>query len=266
MSVWCNLWACEEVRLIINLLHPTSIRQHKKVLAAQCTLWTFFMVWLNSRLSTAQQVRFCCTIFSVLQLISSNALIWTRPDHFGGVGWNRFLAVLSIWFHMLWTTSILSRPVGLSRRKRGREDTQSQRIPFLQFFPSLPTLLCLTCYLDCLACASLWLPGLYLARTWELGFPRFQPVRTAHPPHPTRFHLASRKNFVQFKSGIRHGQTWPQNLPKEQCCKNKRFLCWFLQFFAFFWQILVDLGYFAWANFDPENHAQIQNQHNWKTK
>ena len=170
---------------------------------------------------------------SVLQLISSNALIWTRPDHFGGVGWNRFLAVLSIWFHMLWTTSILSRPVGLSRRERQGRHTITTG-SFLQFFPSLPTLLCLACYLDCLACASLWLPGLYLARTWELGFPRFQPVRTAHPPHPTRFHLASRKNFVQFKSGIRHGQTWPQNLPKEQCCKNKRFLYWFLQFFAFF--------------------------------
>ena len=167
MSVWCNLWACEEVRLIINLLHPTLIRQHKKVLAARCTLWTFFMVWLNSRLSTAQQVRFWCTIFSVLQLISSNALIWTRPDHFGGVGWNRFLAVLSIWFHMLWTTSILSRPVGLSRkeRKRGRVETQSQRVPSYSFsFSSHLALSGLLPWLPCL-CLTLvaWpVPGSHL--------------------------------------------------------------------------------------------------------
>ena len=122
---------------------------------------------------------------SVLQLISSNALIWTRPDHFGGVGWNRFLAVLSIWFHMLWTTSILSRPVGLSRRerKRGRVDTQSQRVPSYSFsFSShlalsglLPRLPCL-----CLTLVAWPVPGSHLrTRVSQI------PIGAYCPPTPS---------------------------------------------------------------------------------
>ena len=242
MSVWCNLWACEEVRLIINLLHPTLIRQHKKVLAARCTLWTFFMVWLNSRLSTAQQVRFCCTIFSVLQLISSNALIWTRPDHFGGVGWNRFLAVLSIWFHMLWTTSILSRPVGLSRRerKRGRVETQSQRVPSYSFsFSShlalsswLATLIALPVpHFGCLACTWLALEN--------SGFPDSN--RCVLPTHPIQPDFTWQAGRILFNSNQVSGmdKLGHKICPKSSAVKISAFCTDFCNFLHFFCKFLL---------------------------
>ena len=133
---------------------------------------------------------------------------------------------------------------------------------FLLFPPCfvwLATLIALPVpHFGCLACTWLALEN--------SGFPDSN--RCVLPTHPIQPDFTWQAGRILFNSNQVSGmdKLGHKICPKSSAVKISAFCTDFCNFLHFFWQILVDLGYFAWANFDPENHAQIQNQHNWKTK